>query len=220
VPAGLRQTLRQKYLTDFEELMHYDPRHGNGGLAHDPLTALIVPRPIGWISTISPSGTLNLAPYSFFNAVAGNPPFLMFASGGLKHSQHNADRSGEFVHSLTTWDLREEMNLTSAAVGPEVSEPELAKLEMAPSTVVKPPRVKRSPVAFECKFVKSVDLPGHDGKPHIFEIVIGEVVSIYIDDAVIVEGAIDLSGRRPIARLGSTDQYTVVDTIFRMSRPR
>ncbi len=188
-------------------------------MPHDPLTALIVPRPIGWISTISPAGVVNLAPYSFFNAVAGNPPFLMFASGGRKHSLHNAEHSGEFVHSLTTWELREEMNLSSAAVGPEVSEPEFAKLEMAPSVVVKPPRVKRSPVAFECKFVKNVDLPGRDGKPHMFEIVIGEVVSIYIDDAFIIKGVVDLSASRPIARLGGADQYTVVDTIFKMKRP-
>ena len=199
--------------------MHYDPRKGNGGLPHDPLTALVIPRPIGWISTISATGVVNLAPYSFFNAVAANPPFLMFASGGRKHSQRNAEHSGEFVHSLAAWDLRDAMNLSSAAVGPEVSEPELAQLEMAPSVVVKPPRVKRSPVAFECKYVKSVDLPGPNGKPHIFQIVIGEVVSIYIDDAVVTNGSIDLSARRPIARLGDLDQYTVVDTVFRMKRP-
>ncbi len=199
--------------------MHYDPRKGNGGLPHDPLTALVVPRPIGWITTISPNGIVNLAPYSFFNAVAANPPFVMFSSGGRKHSQHNAETSGEFVHSLAVWDLREEMNLSSAAVGPEVSEPEFARLEMAPSLVVKPPRVARSPVAFECKFVKSVDLPGPDGRPHMFEIVIGEVVSIYIDDTMIVDGRIDLSRHRPIARLGGLDQYSVVDTIFRMTRP-
>jgi flavin reductase (DIM6/NTAB) family NADH-FMN oxidoreductase RutF len=199
--------------------MHYDPRKGNGGLPHDPLTALVVPRPIGWITTLSPSGVVNLAPYSFFNAVAANPPFVMFSSGGRKHSQHNAEKSGEFVHSLAVWELREAMNLTSATVGPEVSEPEFAKLEMAPSLVVKPPRVARSPVAFECKFVKSVDLPGRNGQPHMFEIVIGEVVSIYIDDAVIADGRIDLTGSRPIARLGDVDQYAAVDTIFRMKRP-
>jgi flavin reductase (DIM6/NTAB) family NADH-FMN oxidoreductase RutF len=201
--------------------MHYDPRKGNGGLPHDPLTALIVPRPIGWISTISSTGVVNLAPYSFFNAVAANPPYVMFASGGRNHSQHNTEQSGEFVHSLTTWDLRDQMNLTSAVVGPEVSEPEFAKLEMAPSVVVKPPRVKHSPVALECKYLKSVDLPGRDGSPHVFQIVIGEVVCIYIDDAIIKDGIVDLSGpHRPIARLGSVDQYTAVDAIFRLKRPR
>lgn len=199
--------------------MHYDPKIGNGGLAHDPLTTLVVPRPIGWISTISPSGLVNLAPYSFFNAVAANPPFVMFASAGHKHSQRNAERTGEFVHSLATWALREEMNVTSAAVDAEVSEPLLAKLAMAPSVVVKPPRVQNSPVAFECKYVKTVDLPGRDGNQHLFEIVIGEVVSIYIDDTIIANGMVDIIKVRPIARLGYLDQYAVIDGFFRMKRP-
>src|ERR1700674_2623414 len=129
--------------------MYFDPRDKEYPLKHDPLTSLVVPRPIGWISTLSRSGLVNLAPYSFFNAVASRPPFVMFASAGRKHSQHNAEESGEFVHNLAIWDLREEMNITSAAVGADVSEPELAGLEMVPSVAVKPPRVKRSPVAFE-----------------------------------------------------------------------
>jgi flavin reductase (DIM6/NTAB) family NADH-FMN oxidoreductase RutF len=143
----------------------------------------------------------------------------MFASAGRKHSQTNAEESGEFVHSLATWDLREEMNTTSANVGPKISEPELAGLEMAPSIGVKPPRVKRSPVAFECKYVKTVELRGSDGALNPFSIVIGEVVGIYIADDVIVDGIVDLSGKRPIARLGGLDQYSAVDEIFKMRRP-
>ena len=108
------------------------------------LTTLVVPRPIGWISTINRNGVVNLAPYSFFNAVSSRPPFVMFSSAGRKHSQTNAEESGEFVHSLTTWELREEMSITSAEVGADVSEVDLAHLEMAPSIAVKPPRVKRS----------------------------------------------------------------------------
>src|SRR5579863_5622312 len=199
--------------------MHFDPREKSRPLKHDPFTALVVPRPIGWITTISRDGIVNLAPYSFFNAVASNPPFLMFASAERKHSQLNAEETGEFVASLTTYELREEMNVTSAAVGREVSEPELARLEMAPSVAVKPPRVRKSPSALECKYVKTVGLPGTDGKPHPFSIIIGQVVSIYIDDAVIVDGVVDLSRARPIARLGYLDQYAVVDTILRMKRP-
>ena len=199
--------------------MHYDPRTGKHGLAHDPLTALVVPRPIGWITTLTATGIINLAPYSFFNAVAANPPFLMFASGGRKDSQRNAEQSGEFVHSMTTWATRDGMNASSATVAPEISEPELAGLEMASSLVVRPPRVKRAPVAFECNYVKTVDLLGTGGKPHLFEIVIGEVVSIYIDDAVIVDGMIDLSKDPPIARLGYLDQYAVIDNVFAMKRP-
>ncbi len=199
--------------------MYFDPRDKEYPLKHDPLTSLVVPRPIGWISTINRAGVVNLAPYSFFNAVASRPPFVMFSSAGRKHSQTNAEESGEFVHSLTVWDLREEMNITSADVGPDVSEPELAHLEMAPSVAVKPPRVARSPVAFECKYVKTVDLPGAGGKPNPYSIVIGEVVGIYISDEVIVDGKVDLSVRRPIARLGGLDQYTSVDEIFKLRRP-
>ena len=199
--------------------MYYDPRHKPIPLPHDPLTALVVPRPIGWISTLGRNGIVNLAPYSFFNAVASTPPFVMFSSAGIKHSQLNAEQTGEFVASLATYELREELNITSAMVGAEVSEPELARLEMAPSIAVKPPRVKRSPTALECRYVKTVELPGPDGKPHGFSIVIGEVVGIYIDDSVIVNGMVDLSRVRPIARLGYLDQYTVVDTIFKMTRP-
>jgi len=199
--------------------VYYDPRHKPIPLPHDPLTALVVPRPIGWISTLGRNGIVNLAPYSFFNAVAANPPFVMFSSAGIKHSQLNAEQTGEFVASLATYELREEMNITSAMVGDEVSEPELARLEMAPSIAVKPPRVKKSPVALECRYYKTVELPGPDGKPHSFSIVIGEVVGIYIDDSVIINGIVDLSQARPIARLGDLDQYTVVDTIFKMTRP-
>ncbi|HKV55186.1 MAG TPA: flavin reductase family protein [Candidatus Binataceae bacterium] len=199
--------------------MYYDPRIKPIPLAHDPLTALVVPRPIGWITTIGRNGVVNLAPYSFFNAVASNPPFVMFASAGYKNSQLNAEQTGEFVASLATYELREEMNITSATVPAEVSEPELARLEMAPSFAVKPPRVRKSPSAFECKYLKSVGLPGPDGRPHSFSMVIGEVVGIYIDDSVIVDGIVDLSRTRPIGRLGGVDQYTVVETIFKMKRP-
>jgi flavin reductase (DIM6/NTAB) family NADH-FMN oxidoreductase RutF len=199
--------------------MYFDPRAKEYPMKNDPLTTLVVPRPIGWISTISRTGVVNLAPYSFFNAVASRPPFVMFSSAGRKHSQTNAEDTGEFVHSLTTWELREEMNITSTDVGPDVSEADLAKLEMVPSIAVKPPRVKRSPVAFECKYVKTVELPATDGKPNPYSIVIGQVVGIYIADEFIVDGRVDLTEARAIARLGGLDQYTSVDNIFKMRRP-
>jgi len=201
--------------------MHYDPRKNNHNLPHDPFTALVVPRPIGWISTVSRDGIVNLAPYSFFNAVAARPPYVMFSSATRKDSQHNAEETGEFVHSLATWELREEMNITSAGVEPGVSEPELAHLEMAPSVAVRPPRVKKSPIALECKYVTTVKLAGADGKPQSYSVIFGEVVSIYIDDALIVDGIVDSAKARPIARLGYLEDYAVVnpDTIFRMKRP-
>ena len=199
--------------------MYFDPRAKEYPLKNDPLTTLVVPRPIGWISTINRNGIVNLAPYSFFNAVASRPPFVMFSSAGRKHSQTNAEESGEFVHSLTTWELREEMSITSADVGADVSEAELAHLEMAPSIAVKPPRVKRSPVAFECKYVKTVELPATDGIASPYSIVIGQVIGIYIADEVIVDGRVDLTSARAIARLGGLDQYTSVDNVFKMKRP-
>jgi flavin reductase (DIM6/NTAB) family NADH-FMN oxidoreductase RutF len=198
--------------------MYYDPRSQKHGLRHSPVTALVVPRPIGWISTISPQGIVNLAPYSFFNLVSGYPPWVIFASAPRKHSQVNAEATGEFVFNLATWDLREQMNASSADYPPGVSEPEAVGLEMVPSRAVKPPRVKRSPVAIECKYFKTVELIGSDGRANRSSIVIGEVVGIYIDDAVIVEGMIDITRMRPIARLGYMD-YCAVDEFFTMPRP-
>jgi flavin reductase (DIM6/NTAB) family NADH-FMN oxidoreductase RutF len=198
--------------------MQYDPRSDSHGLTQDPIYSLVVPRPIGWITTLSRNGVINLAPYSFFNAVASRPPFVIFSSGPRKDSQRNAEEMGEFVCNLATYELRHEMSASSARFGPDESEPELIGLEMAPSTLVAPPRVKRSPAALECRYVRTVDLTTSDGVSSENAIVIGEVVQIHIDDAVIVNGRIDLAKIRPIARLGHAD-YTVVDTIFEMKRP-
>ena len=198
--------------------MQYDPRSEPHKLKHNPATALVVPRPIGWITTIGPTGTVNLAPYSFFNIVASNPPFVIFSSSTRKHSQANAETSGEFVLNMATYDLREEMNLTSGAYGDSVSEPELARLEMAPSRYVKPPRVTRSPIALECNYLKTIEMVGSTGKQSTSSLVLGEVINVYIDDSVIVDGQIDVSRIRPIARLGYMD-YSVVDTVFSMMRP-
>ena len=125
--------------------MDYDPRTEPHNLAHSPITSLVVPRPIGWISTINPSGVVNLAPYSFFNLIAGNPPFVLFSSNAPKHSQTNAETSGEFVYNMATFDLREQMNISGGEHAADVSEPELAGLEMVPSRMVKPPRVALAP---------------------------------------------------------------------------
>jgi flavin reductase (DIM6/NTAB) family NADH-FMN oxidoreductase RutF len=197
--------------------MHYDPRSEPHNLAREPVTSLVVPRPIGWISTLSPTGTVNLAPYSFFNLVLGKPPFVMFSSNPRKHSQRNAEQTGEFVFNLATFDLRHEMNQTGHEYEDGVSEPEAAGLAMVPSRVVKPPRVERSPIALECIFFKSVELVRQNGEATTASITIGEVVNVYIDDDVIVDGFIDLTRIRPIARLGYMD-YCVVDDIFTMPR--
>jgi flavin reductase (DIM6/NTAB) family NADH-FMN oxidoreductase RutF len=198
--------------------MDYDPRSEPHNLAHDPTTSLVVPRPIGWISSISPAGVVNLAPYSYFNLVSSQPPFVMFSSNTRKHSQNYAQSGGEFVFNLATYELRTEMNITGADYPEDVSEPKLAKLAMAPSRFVKPPRVARSPIALECLYRQTVPLISASGKKQKYEIVIGEVVNVHIDDAVIVDGMIDMSKLHALARLGYRGDYTVVDHIFEMPR--
>ncbi|MGA9947656.1 MAG: flavin reductase family protein [Xanthobacteraceae bacterium] len=198
--------------------MDYDPRSEPHNLAHDPTTSLVVPRPIGWITTISPSGVVNLAPYSFFNMIASHPPFVMFSSNTRKHSQRHAESGSEFVFNLATYELRHERNISGGDYPENVSEPELAKLIMAPSRKVKPPRVARSPIALECVYAQTVKLVSSNGKTHNYEMVIGEVVNVHIDDAVIVNGMVDMARIRAIGRLGYRGDYTVVDNIFEMPR--
>jgi len=199
--------------------MFYDPAEGHG-LPHDPLKALIVPRPIGWISTVDREGRPNLAPYSFFNAVSERPAIVMFASAGYKDSATNAEATGEFVCNLATWDLRQAVNLTSAPAPAGVSEFGLAGLTPTPSQKVRPPRVGESPVALECVYLETVRLAGRDGRPAPYVVVFGEVVGVHIDDAVLVDGIVDPGLLRPIARLGGRD-YAVVEaaSVFQMTRP-
>jgi len=198
--------------------MYYDPRTNDHGLPRNPITALVLPRPIGWISTIGRNGLVNLAPYSFFNLLSAKPPFLMFSSQPSKHSSQNAEFSGEFVFNLATYDLREQMNLTSSTVEADVSEPVLAELEMVPSRAVAAPRVAASPVALECKYFTKVDLVPGGQAFAAATVIIGEVVGVYIDDRVIVNGIVDVLRLRPISRLGYM-QYCTVDNIFEMEKP-
>lgn len=199
--------------------MFYETEANAHGLRHDPFKALVSPRPIGWISTVSVDGVVNLAPYSFFNGVSDNPHYVMFASKGRKDSQVNAEATGEFVCSMATYDLKEHMNETSAMVAPDVDEMELAGLTPAPCRLVKAPRVAESPVAFECTYFKTVDLPGLDEASDAYAMIIGRVVGIHIEDSAIADGLVDVTKLRPIARLGYMD-YTVVDEVFSLERPR
>ncbi len=200
--------------------MHYDPRKPRDhGLTYNPFKALVVPRPIGWISSLNAAGTVNLAPYSFFNAVSETPAMVMFSSAGVKHSQANIEASGEFVVNLAVWDLRQEVADTGANLPEGQSEADFAKLEMVPSISVAPPRVAKSPAALECRYVKTVDLHGADGTPSNCAMIIGEVIGVYIDDTIITEGRVDLSKAKPIARLGYAD-YAVVDSVFPLKIPK
>jgi flavin reductase (DIM6/NTAB) family NADH-FMN oxidoreductase RutF len=202
--------------------MHYDATGKNHGLPHDPFKALVVPRPIGWVATIGRDGVPNLAPYSFFNAVSDRPPMLMFSSGGFKDSLRNIEDTGEFTCSIATWDLREAMNLSSAAVAPGVDEFELAGLGKAASRFVKPPRVAESPAAFECRLWKTLPMPGpRPGADSAYTVVFGQVVGIYIDEAYIRDGLVQSGEMRPLARLGYMD-YSVLtpEAMFAMVRPQ
>jgi flavin reductase (DIM6/NTAB) family NADH-FMN oxidoreductase RutF len=203
--------------------MFYEPAKRNHGLPRDPFKACVVPRPIGWVTTMDGEGRVNLAPYSFFNAIAGDPPMVAFAPGGykddgsLKDSLAFARAGGEFTCNLATWDLREQMNLTSAGLPAGQDEAAHAGLTLVPAALVKPPRVKESPIHLECKLWQILDLPpDRTGEPN--NLVIGTVVGVHIDDAVLTGGLVDLKKIRPIARLGYMD-YAVVDTIFSMQRP-
>jgi len=199
--------------------MFYDAIANRHGLPHDPFKSLVAPRPIGWISTLDSNGVVNLAPYSYFNAVSNDPHIVYFSSVGPKHSQVNAETSGEFVCSLATWDLREQMNLTSAEVAAGVDEMAMAGLEPAPSRLVAPPRVAASPVALECRYLQTLTFPDTAGGPSSNGVVFGQVVGIHIDDSILSDGMVDMAKLRPIARLGYMD-YTVVDTVFSMTRPK
>jgi flavin reductase (DIM6/NTAB) family NADH-FMN oxidoreductase RutF len=197
--------------------MFYDAGRNDHGLRHDPFKALVVPRPIGWISSVSREGILNLAPYSFFNAVSTDPHIVAFASYGRKDSLVNAEEQGEFVCNLATFDQRDGVNISSATVGPEVDEFALAGLSTEPSRMVKPPRVKGAPVHFECVWLQTMPMKGRDGRLSYF-LVFGEVVGIHIDDRFIHDGIVDTAAMKPIARLGYHD-YSVVDEVFTMKRP-
>ena len=196
--------------------MFYDAVVNDHGLRFDPFKAMVAPRPIGWISSLSPDGVANLAPYSFFNAVSNRPNYVIFSSTGRKDSISNIEATGEFVHNVATWDLRDAMNRSSAGVDSGVDEFELAGLEKAPSKLVKPPRVAASPIAMECRYVKTVELPPTNGMPNL--VGFGEVIGIHVDDSLIVDGKVDVTKFKPIARLGYHD-YAVVEEVFSMERP-
>ena len=198
--------------------MFYDTRKNDHGLPHNPFKAIVTPRPIGWITTMSAKGEVNLAPYSFFNGITDKPPIVMFSSEGQKDSVAFAEETKEFVCSLATFDLRDQMNGTSAPLPRGTSEFQSTGLEAAPSRLVKPPRVAASPCALECKLVKIVAMETADGKPVDSHVVFGQVVGVHIDDRFIVDGLLDTAAMKPIARCGY-DQYAVVESVFSMTRP-
>ena len=198
--------------------MFYDAVENKHGLKHDPFKAIVAPRPIGWISSVDSTGAPNLAPYSFFNGVADRPQIVMFSSAGRKDSIENIELTGEFVCNLATWDLREQMNLSSAMVPSGVNEFELAGLTQAPCQSVAVPRVGESPVAMECKYLQTIDVKDLQGRQSGNQMVLGQVVGIHIDEVYVEDGMLNLEKVKPIARLGYMD-YAVIDRLFTLLRP-
>jgi flavin reductase (DIM6/NTAB) family NADH-FMN oxidoreductase RutF len=201
-------------------VIFYEPdRRDRELLAHDPFKALVAPRPIGWVSTMSAEGDVNLAPYSFFNAIAEGPPMLAFSSRGAKDSATFAGEISEFVWNLVSYELREEMNETSAPLARGDSEFARAGLEMAPSRLVTPPRVASARCAMECQVVHQLELRDLEGRRIDQHLVIGQVIGVHLDEKAIADGSVDTARLRPVARLGGPADYAVVDEIFKMSRP-
>ena len=202
--------------------MHfYQPSQGHR-LPHDPFNAIVGPRPIGWISSQSSDGLLNLAPYSIFNAFNYTPPLIGFSSIGYKDTVRNIEETGEFVWNLVTRDLAEAMNLSCAAVAPEVNEFELAGLTPKASSLVKPPRVAESPVAFECKLSQMIRLRGANGVLVDSWLVLGEVIGVHIAENLLIDGVYDTAAAHPVLRGGGPADYFEIDIAqrFRMFRPR
>ncbi|MES3096759.1 flavin reductase family protein [Sphingomonas aerolata] len=198
----------------------YEPASGHR-LPHDPLNAIVAPRPIGWVSTLSADGVPNLAPYSFFNLFNYTPPLIGFSSMGWKDSVANIAATGEFVWNLVSRDLCEAMNATAANVAADVDEFALAGLETLASLHVKPPRVAASRAQFECKVTQIVRLETKEGRELDQWLVLGEAVAIHIDPAMLDDGVYQTARAEPILRGGGPADYFAIteESLFKMRRP-
>jgi flavin reductase (DIM6/NTAB) family NADH-FMN oxidoreductase RutF len=194
----------------------YEPAKGHG-LPHDPLNAIVAPRPIGWISTVSAAGVRNLAPYSFFNVFNYRPPLIGFSSMGWKDSVANIAETKEFVWNLATRPLAEAMNVSSTDA--KVDEFDAAGLETLPSRLVAPDRVAASPVTFECRLTQLIRLETKEGRELDQWLVIGEAIGVHIDRAMLDDGVYQTARARPIMRGGGPADYFEVGELFQMRRP-
>lgn len=206
-------------------MMFYRPSAANHGLSIDPFVACVVPRPIAWVSTRSADGITNLAPFSYFNAVSSDPPILMFSitghhPHGPKDTLRNIEETEEFAVNMVSSDLREPMNASCAAVGPEISEFDLSGMTAAPCQTIAAPRVAESPITFECRLYQKTDLPTRADAPAGMRnvMILGLVEGIHIDDSILREGRVDPTLLKPLVRLGYRD-YAVITEVFRMTRP-
>lgn len=206
---------------DADATHFYEPKNGHG-LPHSPFNAIVGPRPIGWIGSLSADGVPNLAPYSFFNAFNYVPPIVGFASVGRKDSLNNIEATGEFTWNLVTRELADAMNESCAPIGPEESEFERAKLEQGESRVIKAPRVAASPVSFECKCTQILQLKTKEGDDVPTWVVFGEVVGVHIAQHALVDGVYDPGRIHTVLRAGGPASYYEItpDTHFEMERPK
>ncbi len=197
----------------------YRPAEGHR-LPHDPFNAIVGPRPIGWIGTLSPTGARNLAPYSFFNALCYTPPLVGFASTERKDSARNAELTGEFTWNLVTRALAEQMNACSTTAS--VDEFDAAGLEAAASVEIAAPRVAASPVSFECRVADILPLRGADGRESRSILTIGEVVAVHIDESLLLDGIYQTELAHPVLRGGGPTAYfeVLAEGRFDMVRPR
>lgn len=201
--------------------MFYEPEKNDHGLARPPFKSCVVPRAIGWLSTISADGVSNLAPYSQFTNLTFDPPYVVVSINqgyrqNRKDTTVNIEETGGFVYNMVTYDLREAMNITAAEFDPGVDEFEAAHLTKAESVLVKPYRVAESPIQMECEYYQTIRLPGN-GRCGTCDVIIGKVVGIHIkDEFILPDGKLDIKSIRPLARLGYSD-YTTVDNIFEMA---
>lgn len=199
--------------------MFYTTDTNRHGLTHDPFKAIVAPRPIGWIGSKGRDGSINLAPYSFFNAVADKPKLVMFSSSGHKHSQRNARETGVFTCSFVSHNLAEKMNLTSAAVPYGTSEFEYAGLTPKQAELIDAPYVAEAFAVLECRVTEIIEPKTLSGQPTENVFVFGEVVGIHIDEAIISDGRLDMALARPVARMGYMD-YCEGSEVFEMFRPK
>ena len=203
--------------------MFYQPGITQHGLPHDPFKSCVVPRPIGWISTLSQEGVANLAAFSQFQILTFDPPYVMFAANQntkakRKDTVENAEQTGEFVWNMATYSLKEAVNKSGEEVDPSIDEFEISGVTKTVSKLIKAPRVSESPIHFECKYHMTLRLPGN-GNMGSVNIVIGQVVGIHIsDDSLTKDGRVDILKLRPIARLGYYE-YSSIREKFEMIIP-
>lgn len=203
------------------EFHSYEPGSGHG-LQHDPLASILGPRPIGWISTRSATGRINLAPYSFFNVFNYKPPIVAFSSVGWKDTIRNVRDSGEFVVNLATRALAEQVNLSSAELASTEDEFSFTGLDPLASRHLAAPRVRQSPVSLECKLTQLQQLAGLDGQKLQTWMAFGEVVAVHVARSLLKEGVYDTAAARPILRGGGPADYFEVtpQALFHMFRPK